>query len=325
MDKPIDLKNKHIVCLGGGIGTSNLIRGLKKYTSRITVVTSMADDGGSSGRLRKGYKIMPPGDMVSCIAALAPDDKSELAALLLHRFPGHDGENKVISGHKLGNLMMLAEIQRTGSFYKALDAVKNLFGIKADILPATDERTRLSAVTRDGRVVHTETTLDLARYSEPHGLRKVYLTPKNPKVNKKVIDALENADVIISGPGDLYTNQLPVLIVPAIKKAVLESRAKKIFILNIANKPFETKGFSLKDFVAAFSEHLGTFPFDSIVLNDNFAIGIPKKYKYSYIKVSDGFQKDYPEVTIVKDDLVNHEFPIYHNSEKLAYIVAKNI
>ncbi len=229
------ISTKKIVCLGGGVGTSNLLRGLKKLTSHLTVITSMADDGGSSGRLRKAYDIMPPGDIIFCVAALIPEEHKELAELLLYRFSGDNEDNKAIDGHKLGNLIMLAEIQRTGNFYRAIDAVKQMFSVHADLLPATDEHVQLSAITNDGRTVHSETTLDLALYSKPHGLRKVYITPSKPLVNKRVVESLMSADVIISGPGDLYTNQLPVLIVPEIKEALYRSRAKKIFILNTAN------------------------------------------------------------------------------------------
>src|SRR5579872_4086492 len=136
-------KHKKIVCLGGGIGTSNLLRGFKKYPFHLGIVTSMADDGGSSGRLRKAYGIMPPGDIISCIAALIPDENKELASLLTYRFSGCDKENDGIGGQKFGNLLMLAEIQRTGDFYKAIEVTKKMFGVTADILPATDEHTHL--------------------------------------------------------------------------------------------------------------------------------------------------------------------------------------
>src|SRR6266404_4859328 len=119
-----DTKQKKVVCLGGGIGTSNLLRGLKKSPVHLTVVTSMADDGGSSGRLRKAYGIMPPGDIISCIAALIPDENKELANLLTYRFSGSDKDDKNIGGQKFGNLLMLAEIQRTGDFYKAIEVTK---------------------------------------------------------------------------------------------------------------------------------------------------------------------------------------------------------
>jgi len=312
-----------IVCLGGGIGTSRLLRGLKHLPVEISVVTSMADDGGSSGRLRKAYNIMPPGDVVSCIAAMMDDSDKELESLFLYRFPGQNKANKSIDGHKLGNLIMLAEIQRTKDFYKAIEATKKMVGVKANFYPATDQRVHLWAITKDGRRVHTENTLDLAKYSEPYGLKRVYINPARPKVNSKVIESLMDADIIISGPGDLYTNQLPVLIVPQIKQALLESKAKKIFVANIANKPFETRDFSLSDFTSAIHTHLDTFPFEVIIANNNHQNEIPRKYKYKYITVDK--DKLPAGVTLFQGDIVNDEFPLYHDPNKLAETVMKAV
>jgi uncharacterized cofD-like protein len=220
---------------------------------------------------------------------------------------------------------MLAEMQRTGDFYKAIEVTKRMFGVTGNFFPATDERVRLSAITPDGRRVHSETTLDLALYAKPHGIKKIYLTPSKPKVNPAVVETLLAADVIISGPGDLYTNQLPVLVVPQIRQAVLESKAKKIFILNIANKPFETQGFSLTDFVQAFTDHLGSFPFDTVIANSNQHKAIPEHYHYSYIPLGSATeQRDYP-FSLITADLVNTEFPLYHDPEKLAEILKKTI
>ena len=172
--------------------------------------------------------------------------------------------------------------------------------------------------------MHSETTLDLALYSEPHGLKKIYIKPKEPKVNPEVISAIRNADIIISGPGDLYTNQLPVLVIPQIKEALLKSKAKKMFILNIANKPFETQGFTLHDFIAAFDEHLGMFPFNIVIANNNQENRIPKKYHYEYIHIDEADKKS-QLFTLIQNDLVNSEFPIYHDPRKLASVVAKHI
>jgi uncharacterized cofD-like protein len=316
------LTNVKIVCLGGGVGTSNAIRGLKQYSPQITVITSMADDGGSSGRLRKAYRIMPPGDIVSCISAMIPDSNIDLAHLLTYRFPGNSKENKSIDGHKLGNLIMFAEILRTKDFYKAIEVTKKLFGVTGEFLPATDIRTRLSAITKDGRTIHSETTLDLAKYSQPHGLKKIYITPKNPRVNPKVINQLLQADIIISGPGDLYTNQLPVLIIPEIKKAIIESKAKKVFVVNITNKPFETKGYAVIDFIKAVKDHLQVFPFDTVLINDNQTHMIPKKYKYEYVPLISELNNY--DVKIVQADLVSEVFPLYHDPVKLARAI-KNL
>jgi uncharacterized cofD-like protein len=317
-----DKINKRIVCLGGGSGgTSTLLRGLKNYDVHLTSITSMSDDGGSSGRLRKAYGIMPPGNLVSCIASLIPDDQQELSDLLMYRYPGKNEENKILDGHKLGNLIMLAELLRTKDIYKALAVTQKLFGItNADILPATDQRNRLSAITVDGRQIHTETTLDLALYAEPHGLKKIFLTPKDPQVNQKVLNNIAKADVIISGPGDLYTNQLPVLIIPQIKEAILKSKAKKIFIANVANKPFESKGYTLQNFITAIEEHLGTFPFDTIIANNNLDNPIPKKYRYTYVKTDESVRNN-AAITLIETNLVEKEFPIHHNSKQLAAAV----
>ena len=321
-DGKID-KGPKIVCLGGGIGTSVLIHGLKEFTSNITVITSMADDGGSSGRLRKAYNIMPPGDLVSCIAALIDNDNKELATLLTYRFPGLSKENKTIDGHKLGNLIMLAELLRTKDIYSALESTKRMFGVKADILPASDERTRLSGITKDGRRINGENALNIPKHAEPFGLKKVFITPGNPKVNPKVIKRIKEADIIISGPGDLYTNQLPVLLIPQIKELLLNKKCKKIFVLNVANKPFETKGFSLKDFIETISSHLGVFPFDTVIANKNFIQKIPNRYKkYKYVRLEPNGEQVF---RLVKEDLINKNVPIYHDSLKLAKAVIKNI
>lgn len=319
------INSQKIVCLGGGVGTSNLLRGLKNITSNLTVITSMADDGGSSGRLRKAYDIMPPGDIIFCIAALIPEAQKELAELLLYRFEGENTDNKAIDGHKLGNLIMLAEIQRTGDFYKAIDVVKQMFSVHADLLPATDEHVQLSGITNDGRTVHSETTLDLALYSEPHGLKKIFITPEHPVVNNRVVESLMSADVIISGPGDLYTNQLPVLIVPEIIEALQVSKARKIFILNTANKPSETKNFTLCDYLQAINDHLGFVPFEQVIANNNTSSPIPSKYQYDYIRLdTDRLSKDF-KTTLVQGDLVNEEFPLYHDSKKLADVLTKTL
>lgn len=325
MQKKIDLSNKRIVCLGGGIGTCTLIKGLKNYNPQLTVITSMADDGGSSGRLRKAYKIMPPGDMISCIAALIEDNNRELADLLTYRIPGNSKSNKSIDGQKFGNLIILTEFLRTNNIYKALEVTKKMFGVNADILPATDERVRQSAITVDGRRIHSETALDLGKYAQPNGIKKTYITPKNPVVNNKVIDSLQKADVIISGPGDLYTNQLPVMVVPKIREQLLKAKCKKIFVLNIANKPCETEKYNLKSFINAIKVHLGEFPFDTVIVNNNTKNKIPNKYnKYQYIKFDNIISSD-DKINIVEDDLINDDLPIYHDSKKLSQKVAENI
>lgn len=324
-----DIKGKKIVCLGGGIGTVNLIKGLKDHTKNITVVVSMADEGGSSGRLRRLYNLPPTGDMVSCMSALVKNGKNKediefLQKLLTYRFPGNRyGKDNELSGHKLGNLIFVAMQNLTDSFEKSVDLFQKTFGISGTFLPATTDTVSISAKTIGGKEVHGEENIDLGKYNGKKVLDIVKLHPKNAQVCLQVLKSIEHAQVIIAGPGDLYTTILPVLIVPGIKDAIKKSKANKIFILNIANKPFETKNYTVHDYIKAVSKHLGSFPFKIILANSNFAHKIPQKYHYKYVEL-DNFSK-YRFIKIIKRDLVEDEFPIYHNSTKLAKVITENI
>lgn len=319
------VKNKKITCLGGGIGTVNLIAGLSEYTKNITVVISMADEGGSSGRLRRIYKIPPPGDLVSCMSALSKKNNTALSKLLTYRFPGDRyGEDKSLGGHKVGNLIMAALTKITGSFDEAIIQFQKIFDIPGVFLPATSQSITISAETVDGKKVFGEETIDRGKYNGKRVLEKIFLHPKNPDVSNSVVESIRTADVLIAGPGDLYTTILPVLIIPRIAKAIKESSAKKIFIVNVANKPFETRGYTVQDYVRAISKHIGSFPFKIIITNNNFAPGIPKKFHYSYVEDS-GDQLPYSNINIFRTDLVNEAFPLYHSSEKLAKIITKHI
>lgn len=321
---------KKIVCLGGGIGTVNLIKGLTTIADDITVVVSMADEGGSAGRLRRLFNIFPPGDLVSCMAASLSGKSTKLEKLLTYRFPGNryatDGS---LAGHKLGNLLLVAMRDVTGSFSEGLELFQTLFDIKGRFLPATAEEVSISAKTIEGKMIIGEENIDRGKYSGKRILDKVFLHPEHAKPGNGVIEAMKNADVIIAGPGDLYTTTLPVLIVPTIKNALIESKAEKIFIVNIANKPFETKGYTLSDYISAIKKHLGEFPFDTIIVNNNFSHSIPKKFHYHYVFHN---KKDQVEpsvlekdITFIEADLVNEDFPLYHSPDKLAKIVSRVI
>lgn len=317
--------NKKIVCLGGGIGTVNLIKGLKDYFSNINVVVSMADDGGSSGRLRRLYNIPPPGDLVSCMSALIRNNESPLAAkLLTYRFKGDRyGKDKELGGQKLGNLIMTAMLDITGNFGQAIELFKKTFNVEGNFLPATIEAVSISARTTEGKMIHGEEIIDTGKYKGKRVLEKVFLNPIDAKANPKFIKSIRESDIIIAGPGDLYTTILPVLIIKGVREMLNESQARKIFIVNVANKPFETKGYNVSDYVLAVKRHLGYFPFDKIVVNDNYAPKIPKDLKYKYVD-ADGFESN-SRIALIKSSLVNSEFPLYHNSQKLAKTIMENI
>ena len=317
------MENKNIVCIGGGIGTSNLIRGIKEYSDRITAIISVADNGGSAGRLRRLYNMHPPGDVVSCLAALADNEK--VAQLLTYRMPGDRyGKDDVLPGHKVGNIMLAATNQITGDFDQGIEYLKQVFSIKGNVFPATNTLVDLVATTVEGLTIEGEETIDLGDYSGQRVLSEIKIKPEDPDVNSQVLQTISSADVIIAGPGDLYTAVLPVLIVPKIRKAITDSRAYKIFVINIANKPFETRGYKLQDFINAVSKHLGSFPFNKVLCNDNYKFPIPTKLHYSYVKYEKNL-KSQSGIEFMSGDLVDASFPIYHDKHKLAKLIAENI
>lgn len=317
-------KQTKIVCLGGGIGTVNLIKGLKKYTKNITVVVSMADDGGSAGRLRRAYNVQPPGDLISCMAAMIEDSNPNLTQLLTYRFPGDRyGKDDSLSGHKLGNLIMVALRNITGDMDKTIEEFQKIFNIPGEYLPATKEALTLSAKTKEGKIITGEETIDLGKYKGQRVLDEVYIHPKDALVNPKALNALKSADCIIAGPGDLYTNVLPVLLVPKIAEALAKVRAKKIFIVNVANKPFETKGYAVPDYIDAIKKHIGIFPFSRVIVNTEYSNKIPKKYDYKYVKLAGTMGKN--GIKFVQGDFVDDTFPLYHDPVKLAKAVMEHI
>lgn len=315
------MQKKKIVCLGGGIGTVNLIKDLKNYPCDITVVVSMADDGGSAGRLRRFYSVPPPGDLVSCTAAMSNADPL-MCKLLTYRFLGNRyGSDSSLPGHKLGNLILVALTSITGDFNKALLELQRMFQTSGRILPSTVENISIWAETTTSEKVYGEENIDLGKFKGK--VDKLYLKPANPRVPEEVIKSLLEADVIIAGPGDLYTTTLPVLLVPDIFLTIQKSKAKKLFVMNVANKPFETKDYTTLDYINAIIKHLKVFPFETIIINSNNSLKIPKKYDYEYVK--NDFVESLLNIKIVKEDLVDEKFPIYHDPVKLAKALHKSI
>lgn len=319
--------NAKIVCLGGGIGTVNLISDLQNHVEDLTVIVSMADDGGSAGRLRRLYNIFPPGDLVSCMTVLSNHPNSSLQKLLRYRFPGNRyGRDNELSGQKLGNLIMVALRDITGDFQEAIRLFQDLFHVKGAVLPATTENVSISAKIGNGKVINGEERIDLGRYVGKRAIDRVFLEPENARTSREVVHAIESADVLIAGPGDLYTTTLPVLIVPQIKDVFIKSSAKKIFVVNVANKPFETKGYGVSDYVHAIEKHLGSFPFHIIIINNNVSIPIPEKYKYAYVKNDIQKLKEIAsDLHVIEKDIVDSTLPIYHSPQKLAQAVGEAV
>lgn len=237
------MTHKEIVCIGGGTGVSTLLRGIKRYLAPTAIVT-MADSGGHSGRLRDELGVLPPGDVRSCLVALADDEKVPiLRDLFNYRF-----ENGSYSGASVGNLLLAALSDILGDFNQAVDAAHTLLDIKGSVVPVTLEKTDLLAELEDGTILFGEKAIDLPRHNGHLRIQRIWLQPQ-VEINPRAKEAIIKADVIVLGPGDLFTSILPNLYVGGVVSALNFSQAKIIYVANIMTKHGETDGFSVEKFV----------------------------------------------------------------------------
>ncbi|MFY7932938.1 MAG: gluconeogenesis factor YvcK family protein [Microcystis aeruginosa] len=234
-----------IVAIGGGTGLSTLLRGLKQYSSNITAIVTVADDGGSSGRLRREMGILPPGDIRNCIAALADEEKL-LTELFQYRFHAGDG----LSGHSFGNLFISAMTEITGDLEQAIDASAKVLAIRGKVLPATLTDVSLWAKLADGRIIEGE-----SKITEAMGqIRQIGCHPADPVALPAALAAIKEADYIIIGPGSLYTSIIPNLLVPAIRQALAQVTVPRVYVCNIMTQPGETDNYSVADHMRAIEE-----------------------------------------------------------------------
>ncbi len=250
-------KGPRVVAFGGGTGLSNLLRGLRHYTSNITAVVSVSDDGGSSGRLREAYGIPAPGDLTDCLAALS-DNELHVSQLLEYRY-ARGGELK---GHTFGNLLITTLTEVEGDFARAVRVLNSLLNICGAVYPVTTEPTTLKVLKRSGETVLGESNVR----STPGAVARVALEPPGPTLVPDVGLALAAADVIVLGPGSLFTSTLPPLLVPGSREAILASRASLVYVCNVMTEAGETDGFSAWEHVEALYAHLGRYP-DWVVIN----------------------------------------------------------
>lgn len=251
-------RGPRITAIGGGHGLSNLLRGLKTKSSNLTAIVTVADDGGSSGRLRDEMGIIAPGDLRNCLVALA-DKESLLEESFQYRFGGK-GE---LSGHSLGNLFIAALIDEFGSTENGLLAASKILNIRGRVIPATTERVTLCALMEDGRLVAGET--EIAEY--PAKICKMSTIPETVTGEPDAAKAISEADLVVLGPGSLYTSILPNLLVPEIAEALRETKAPCIYICNVMTQPGETDGFTAGDHLEALLRHVGEGIIDSILVN----------------------------------------------------------
>ncbi|WP_375329542.1 uridine diphosphate-N-acetylglucosamine-binding protein YvcK [Microcystis sp. BLCC-F210] len=245
-----------IVAIGGGTGLSTLLRGLKQYSSNITAIVTVADDGGSSGRLRREMGILPPGDIRNCIAALADEEKL-LTELFQYRFHAGDG----LSGHSFGNLFISAMTEITGDLEQAIDASAKVLAIRGKVLPATLTDVSLWAKLADGRIIEGE-----SKITEAMGqIRQIGCHPVDPVALPAALAAIKEADYIIIGPGSLYTSIIPNLLVPAIRQALAQVTVPRVYVCNIMTQPGETDNYSVADHLRAIEGVCEERVFDAVL------------------------------------------------------------
>ena len=247
---------KKVVCIGGGTGTYQVLTGLKKLPLQISAVISMCDSGGSTGKLRQELGILPPGDVRRAILALSdlPFAQKTLEEVFNFRFD--DGKSGSLAGHSLGNILLAALVQITGSMDKAISEAARILNASGSVYPVTLDRSNLVAILDDGTRVHGETNIDMRNFKLSHHIQKVFLTPR-ARVFKDAALAIEKADLIILGPGDLYTSIIPTLLVEGVTNSIKKSIGKLVYISNLMTKRGETDGFTTKDFVEVIKNYLG--------------------------------------------------------------------
>ncbi|MBQ8460486.1 YvcK family protein [bacterium] len=266
-------RGPRIVAVGGGTGLSMLLSGVKNITNNLTAIVTVGDDGGSSGRLREDLGILPPGDIRHCITALA-DDEDLVNKLFKYRFNNGEG----LEGHSFGNLFITALCDITGDMVSAVRASSKVLSIRGRVLPATLDDMKLVAEMEDGRIVHGESTIPEANGK----IKRLFTEPENCKALPDVIQAIRNAELIILGPGSLYTSVIPNLLIKEISEEIVKSKAKKIYVCNIMTQPGETDDYKVSDHLKALVKHAGSNKIvDAVLVNDYLPENLADKYQQS--------------------------------------------
>ena len=302
------LHGPKIVAIGGGTGLSTLLRGLKTGTRHITAVVTVADDGGSSGQLRRELDIPPPGDARNCLVALS-DAEPLMGRLMQYRFSNGSG----LQGHTMGNLLLAALTDMEGGFDHGLEAAAQLLGVNGRVLPSTlATNVVLSGETMLGRVVQGES--NVGRSEEP--LRRVWLEPEALEANPEAVEAVREADIIVIGPGSLYTSVVPNFLVGGLSQAIEASHAPRVFVCNVATQPGETDGYGVAEHLVAFSEH-SRVSLTHLLVNLNVEeLPVESGQKVVHpIRPSDFTGR------FVSTDLVDESARTHHDSVKLARAV----
>jgi len=301
-------RGPHIAAIGGGTGLSTLLRGLKRHSGNLTAIVTVADDGGSSGRLRRSLGIPPPGDLRNCLAALS-DDESLLTQLFQYRFAEGGG----LDGHSFGNLFVSALAGVTGNFEKGLLEAGRVLSIRGQVIPSTLRNVSLvgelaDAATSSLKRVEGESKIQ----SVPGVIWRVSLNPEDVPAYPGAVQAILGADMVVVGPGSLFTSVMPNLLIPEIREALRATSAVRVYVCNLATQPGETDGFNVADHLMAIERHIGPAPFDVILVNSNTAFPLPEGVAW----VSG--TPDEVRGTVRTLDLADTRLRGHHDPEKLA-------
>ena len=331
------MKNTHqhrtrpvrIVAMGGGTGLSTLLRGLKEYVARrkeertrlpisdLAAVVTVTDDGGSSGLLRREYSVLPPGDIRNCIVALSKDE-TLLSQLFQYRF----AKGGALRGHSFGNIFLTALTQVTGDFPEAVRLSGQVLAIRGRIFPSTESNVTLEAELENGNIISGETKISRSRSR----IRRVRLVPRRVKPLPEVLEAIREADLILIGPGSLYTSLIPNLLLSQVKEALVRSRATRVYIANLMTQPGETDGYSVADHVRAIYEHTRQRIFDFVVVNRKPVPGaLLRKYR------DQGAEPVHPSlaelgrmgIRFITGDFLHHNKVLRHDQARLARLLLR--
>jgi uncharacterized cofD-like protein len=302
-------RGPRIVTIGGGHGLSTLLRGLKTYTRNLTAIVTVADDGGSSGRLRESFGILPPGDIRNCLAALSNDEEM-LTQLFRYRFSGASG----LDGHSFGNLFITALAEITGSFEEAIAESGRVLSVSGRVLPSTLHDVKLVADVQLPNVPNQVRVLGESSIPKMAGrVSRLWLEPSDASAFPPALKAILNADMIVVGPGSLYTSLLPNLLVQDLLGAIRASRALKVYVCNIATQSGETDLYSCSDHVRALEEHVGEHLFNIVLCNDNYEGQLNDDSQW--VRTD---EKTLSDSRVYCSDLSDTSYPWRHDSNKLA-------
>ncbi len=297
--------HKNIVVIGGGTGTFTVLSGLKNFSVNLSAIVTMADDGGSSGVLRDEYGVLPPGDIRRALVALSGSDKA-LRDLFAYRF-----RSGSLSGHSFGNIFLSALEKTTGSFSMAVKKAQEVLNVQGRVVPVTLSKTRLFAELANGEIIKGETNIDIPKHDPRLKIKKVSLMPP-AKANPDAVEVLKEADLIVIGPGDLYTSIVPNLLVDGIPGAIKKSKAIKVYIVNLMTKYGETNGFGADNFVNVIEGYLGKNVVNYFVMNDrkpaeDLVEFYKKKDKARFVEPAHGDKRYVQANLLAQSELIRHD------------------